>query len=38
MEWLKYRDRNTNYFHACVDSKRKKNNIERIKDETPQKT
>lgn len=34
MDWLKNGDRNTHYFHACVNSRIRKNNIERIKDET----
>jgi hypothetical protein len=33
VNWLKYGDMNTQYFHACVQSQRKKNIIERILDE-----
>jgi hypothetical protein len=36
VEWLKHGDRNTCYFHACVNSRRRKNNIEKIKDENGQ--
>jgi hypothetical protein len=36
VEWLKHGDRNTRYFHACVNSRRRKNNIEKIKDENGQ--
>ena len=36
VDWLKHGDRNTQYFHACVQSQRKKNRIERIQDEKGQ--
>jgi hypothetical protein len=36
VNWLKYGYMNTQYFHACVQSQRKKNIIERILDERGQ--
>jgi hypothetical protein len=32
-DWLKYGDRNTKYYHACVKSKRSRNSVESIIDE-----
>lgn len=32
VDWLKHGDRNTHYFHACVNSRRRKNSIEKVKD------
>jgi hypothetical protein len=36
-EWLKHGDRNTKYYHACANSKRRKNFIGAIVDESGQK-
>jgi hypothetical protein len=33
-DWLKYGDRNTKFFHACANSKRRQNHVGRIMDET----
>ena len=32
-DWLKFRDRNLKYFHACANQRRKVNNIDHIRDE-----
>jgi hypothetical protein len=32
-DWLKFGDRNTKYYHACVNSKRRRNWVETIMDE-----
>jgi hypothetical protein len=32
-EWLKNGDKNTHFFHACANSRRKKKFIEKIRDE-----
>jgi hypothetical protein len=32
-EWLRYGDRNTKYYHACANARRKRNFVEAIKDE-----
>lgn len=33
-DWLKYDDRNTKYYHACVNSKRRRNYVGSITDES----
>ena len=35
-EWLRYGDRNTKYYHACANSKRRRNHVGMIKDEMGQ--
>ena len=32
MEWLKHGVSNTHYFHVCANSKKRKNNTDRIRD------
>lgn len=32
MDWLKFRDRNSNFFHACANQRRKVNKFSQIRD------